>query len=159
MQAFWLLFYGSAAAFALWATWRDEDLRWLGGTLCFSFVISNLVWFLGSVSQRPGIYTMLEVFVAVCAYVAWHRHPSKSLIAVVMLATLSICANIGFAITYEDHGPQTRGHEITTNLIFLFECLLTAGVGIMDGFRTGRFRRRASNGEAASQSHVAGEAE
>lgn len=154
MIALSLLLFGGAAGLALWATKHDEDLIWVGGAILFSFLVSNVLWFAGGITHRPGVYTMLEMFILIAAFLSWHEKRHRALIGVAVLATLSIAANVAFALVYSGEASQVRAHETATNIIFMFECLLTIGVGIMDGHRSGRFDRGINNGGPSADPHV-----
>lgn len=154
------VFYASLAALAAWTTWRDEDLRWLGGALILSFVVSNFVFWLEQFdlidrSVRPGIYSILEVLVATAAYCSWCPAPvRRCLIGVVVAAVVSICANVGYASILEPTWRQISTWEWITNLCFAAECLLATVVGIHHGLRAGRFHIRALDRWLPAASHA-----
>lgn len=133
--------YGALIAVTLWASARNEDLRWVGASLGASYGVSNIIWFVGEVTQRPGIYSMLELFIIIATYLAWEVRRERMLIALVFISALSICANIALAAIEHPNPGQVRMHEILTNLCFTIECLLLFAVGVRDGIRTGRFDR------------------
>lgn len=136
-----LVFYGALIAITIWASARNEDLRWVGASLGASYGVSNVIWFLGTPVQRPGIYSMLELFIIIATYLAWEVRRERLLIVLVITSTLSICANIGLAAIAHPHPGQVRVHEVLTNIFFMIECLLLTTVGVRDGIRTGRFDR------------------
>lgn len=139
------LFYGLLAALAMWATWHDEDLRWIGLWLVFGWLLSNLLFFSVPVIHRPGPYTFIEMMVALSAYCAWGVHAgrrySKALVAIVVTNLVSIGFNIGFASSFPPVYRQIHLFEIGTNICFGIECVLAFGSGIADGYRIGRFYR------------------
>ena len=155
-----LVFYGSLTALAVWATWRDENLRWIGVALLTSWAASNFTWFLLSVVSRPAIYTMTEMFVMVSAYMAWEmRRPGPKsdqlLLALIAVSTLSTMANVALARVGKPTFAQIHLHELATNICFALECLIVAGVGVADGYRTGRFARWGSARRSAAQPDAA----
>lgn len=148
-----LSFYGSLAIVALWASWRDDDLRWVGLAICFSFIASNLTWFFMATVTRPGVYTMCEIFISLTTYMAWHELRYKILIAIVMVSALSICANVALSLQLQPVWTQIHTHEMITNVCFVLECLLTFGAGVMHGVRTGRFNLRLGLRNRTRQHH------
>jgi hypothetical protein len=153
-----LLGYGLLTMLTIWASARDNDLRWVGAALGASFALSNVTWFLGNVTARPGLYTMLEMFVALAAYLAWDIRREKALVLVVVASTMSICANIALAIISEPSNRQLRIHETVTNICFAAECLLVLYAGVADGYRTGRFPSRLVGGGNRAEQDAAREA-
>lgn len=137
-----LAFYGSLALLALWATWRDFDLRWIGAWLVAGYVLSNALFFTVAVAHRVGPYSFIEVMVAVTAMSAWTEHRYRALIGIVVFNLASIGANIAFAVHFPPSQRQIFLWEVTTNICFAAECLIATGVGIAHGYRTGRFSRR-----------------
>lgn len=144
----WAL-YGGAALLSLALSWHDRPVRSVSLALLASFVVSNLVWFFGQVSDRPGVYTALQMWITTRAWLAWveckHKEPCSRaealmLLAVVGLSVVYISVNVAFTLTFAGQTSQLRQHEITTNLLYLAQCLLVAGVGVWDGARFDRFR-------------------
>lgn len=153
-----LILYGLLACGALWATWRDADLRQLGIAIALNFVASNAVWLSVPPAQRPGPYTVLEMLVMIAAFMAFdlraarHGRRSLALIAVIAAALLSACANVALALAGSHPSwAQVHSHELVTNACFAAECLLCSGVGIADGVRTGRFADRRAPRRRAAQ--------
>lgn len=149
--------YGSLAALALWATCRDEYLRWIGFWLVGGFVLSNILFFSGvSASQRIGPYTAIEIMVAVSATWAAAAR-TRWLIAIIVFNLLSIAANIGLAANFPPTPRQIYLWELTTNMCFAAECLFAFGIGTAHGLRTGHFnswvrlRRHPAQPDAARQ--------
>lgn len=136
-----LIFYGVLVALAMWATAREENLRWIAAAIAASYAVSNMLWFLGTVPQRPGIYSMLEMFIIISAWLAYEIRRERALIFLVTVSALSICANIGLAAIEHPNNGQVRMHEILTNICFMIECLIVISLGVRDGVRTGRFGR------------------
>lgn len=152
---FWLALYGAFAAAAFAATFRDGDLFWVGFWLVSSFATSNFLWLLSvPAADRPGVYTMLEVIVAVASYCAWGNHPCPALKVLVAVNALSICANIAFAAIISPTWRQVHAWEVTTNLCFAIECMLAIGVGL-HGRRVSRFNWWPFVGRNAAATHVA----
>lgn len=152
--------YGALAALAVWATWKDEDLRWIGWMLAASFCVSNALYFTQPLTAWPGPYTLAEMLIALAAYCAWAVTRYRLLVALVVLNLASIGINLNFAAS----GLAPSRHEIFvfvvgTNICFAVECLLTLGVGIAHGYRTGRFNRRFPFRRRAPQPNAAREGE
>lgn len=139
----YLVLYGSMAALAIWATYWDEDLRWVGFWLGTGCIVSNIFYFSAPLTARPGPYTLIEIMVALAAYCAWASREYRALIAVVAINLLSIMFNIWFAaIGAHPNKYQGEVFVVGTNLCFAAECFLTLGIGVAHGYRIGRFRRR-----------------
>lgn len=138
-----LIFYGSLAALALWATWRDRELVWIGFWLVGGFLISNVLFFLATLEWRPGPYSVIEVMVFFAAMMAWaeERRLRWPLLILCGVNVLSIAATVAFAATIAPNRSQIFLWELTTNICFAVECLLATWVGVADGYRTGRFAR------------------
>lgn len=155
-----LVFYGTLAVLAVWATWTDEDLRWTGLWLAAGFVLSNILYFAAPVTARPGPYTLIEILIAIAAYCAWGVTGYKLLIVLVAFNLISIGINVGFAATGEEPTRyQIYVFVVGTNICFVIECLLALSVGIAHGYRTGRFHRRLPLRWRAPQQNVAREGE
>lgn len=137
-----ILFYGALALLALWATWRDFDLFWVGIWLFLGFVASNVMFATMPVRDLPGPYTFIECLVAVAATTAWLHHRYRGLIALVSVNLLSIGFNVAYALNRPPTPYQDWLWVVATNACFAAECLIVAGVGIAHGYRTGRFARR-----------------
>lgn len=140
---FLLLLYGSLAVLAVWATWRDYDLMTVALCLLFGFVVSNYLFFTAPPTDRPGPFSLIEMLVAVAAFLAWREHRYRALLVLVGFNIVSIIANIAYA--WQGPNPewrQTHLFEVVTNLCFAAECLLVTWAGVQHGYRTGRFRRR-----------------
>lgn len=137
-----ILFYGSLAALALFATWRDIDMFWVGLWLALGFVASNIMFASMVVRDLPGPYTFIEVMVAVAAVAAWTSHRYRGLIALVAVNLTSIGFNVVYALNRPPTPYQDYLWVVATNACFAAECLIVAGVGIAHGYRTGRFSRR-----------------
>lgn len=137
-----LALYGSLAALALWATWRDFYLRPLGLVLAAGFLLSNSLYFASITAvERAGPYSGIEVLVAAAAFYALAVR-SRWLILVLAFNLLSIASNIGIAVNNSPDQQQIFAWIVTTNICFAAECVVTTGVGIAHGYRTGRFHRR-----------------
>lgn len=127
------LIFGSLALFAAWATWPDRELRSVGLAVIFSFIVSNLIWFYGTPDQRPGVFTMAEVVIALSALTAWYsgRH-QLMLFIIAVTATVSICCNISFALVHPITLMHINTYEFVTNILFALECVLIGATGISD---------------------------
>lgn len=140
-----LAFYGCLAGAALYATWHNRELRMIGLALVMGFTVSNFAWSMLPAHERPGIYTMVEMFVILWAYLAWIERKSAFLVGIVCASIVSICANIAFALQLEPGASVPlelrRIHVIATNACFVVECLLTIWLGVSDGVRGGRLYR------------------
>lgn len=155
-----LVFYGTLAVLALWATWRDEDLRWIGWMLAVGYGLSNILFFMVPVAAWPGPYTMIEILVALFAYCAWGATGYRALIVLVVFNLVSVGINVNFAAAgFEPSQYETMVFVVGTNICFAAECLLTLGVGIAHGYRTGRFHRRFHLRRHAPQPNAAREGE
>ena len=137
-----ILFYGSLALLALWATWREFDLFWVGIWLFIGFVASNVMFASMAVRDLPGPYTFIECLVAVAAVSAWVALRYRGLIALVAVNLMSIGFNVAYALNRPPTPYQDYLWVAATNVCFAAECLIVAGVGIAHGYRTGRFTRR-----------------
>lgn len=139
-----LAFFGALASLAVWATWADEDLRWVGLMLAIGFGLSNAMFFAGvPVQVWPGPYTMIEVLVALTAYVAWGSTGYRALIVLVGFNLASVGANLVFAAQgFYPSRWEMLVFVVATNVCFMAECLLALGVGIAHGYRVGRFNWR-----------------
>lgn len=137
-----LIFYGTLASLALWATWKDEDLRWIGGWLVAGFCLSNVLFFTVPIVTWPGPYTMIEMLVALTAYCAWATLGYRLLILLVTFNLISLGVTINFATAgFNPSRYEIMVFVIGTNICFTVECFITLSVGIAHGYRTGRFRR------------------
>lgn len=136
------LFYGSLALLALWATWRDFDLLWIGLWLFIGFVASNIMFATMPVHDLPGPYTFIETMVATAVVSAWASHRSPAMIAIVAVNLVSIGFNVAYALNRPPTAYQDYLWVAATNACFAAECLIVIGVGIAHGYRTGRFTRR-----------------
>ena len=152
-----MLFYGCLAALALWATWRDFDLRWVGIWLVAGYIITNIMFFTVKVETMVGPYTFIEVMVAIAAMSAWIEHRYNALVLLVAINLVSIGANVAFAANFPPDERQIFLWELTTNICFAAECLIAAGVGVHHGYCTGRFTRRLRPGSGDAQPDAARE--
>ena len=155
-----ILLYGGLAFLALWATWRDRCLFWVAFWIGVSFIVSNMLWAISvPATDRPGIYTMLEVLISVATLCAWERKQHRILVALVSVSALSVCANIVFASIVDPTWRHIHVWEWTTNLCFAAECLLASWGGISYGYESGRFVHRpfANRSHAAANAHTKGE--
>lgn len=151
-------FYGALTALAVWATWKDEDLRWIGWMLAAGFCLSNILFFSVPIIAWPGPYTMIEVLIALTAYCAWGATGYRLLIVLVAFNLASLGITVNFAAAgFEPTGQDITVFVVGTNLCFTVECLLALSVGIAHGYRTGRFRRWFLPGRRAAQPNAARE--
>lgn len=164
----WAL-YGGAAALALWLTWGDASVRMVAVALVTSFIVSNAMWLCGPVAHRPGVYSALQVCVATRSWLAWlelghsegrdRTSDRRALVGVVALAVAYICVNLAFSLVYRRAPGQLRAYEVTTNIIYLCECLAVVGIGVADAFRSGRLPGWARLRGRTSQPHAPRERE
>jgi hypothetical protein len=169
-----VVFFAALALLALWACWRDSDLFWVGLWLVGNCVLSNIIQFgfvlpiedpaarLAAVGAlKPGLFTFVEAMTAVAVFCAWtdYRHYSpgiaRSLIALIMCNTVSICFNVALAAYFPPDARQVFLYEATTNLIFTIECLLAFGIGVAHGVWSGRFSRWPRLSRRAAKPHAA----
>lgn len=148
--------YATFTAGALWATWPDDDLRWVGVWLLVSFAAANWMHANMAVTDLAGPYSLIEFMILLAAGVAWDNHRRYwGLVLLGGINLLSICVCIAFAT----EKPATPRHifvfELTTNLCFAAECLLAMVAGIADGYRTGRFDCMLFGGRRPVAPHVA----
>jgi hypothetical protein len=135
-----LLLYGGLASLAVWATWHDRCLFWVGFWIAGSFLTSNALWWFGiPATDRPGIYSMLEVLISVATVCAWDDKQRRILLFLVGMSAVSVCANIVFASIAHPTWRHIHVWEWTTNLCFTAECLLASWGGISHGYESGRF--------------------
>jgi hypothetical protein len=138
--------YGAVVGAALWLAWQDEDYCSVAWTLVGSFVVSNLVWHLADPESRPGVYSMLELFVIVMTFMAWAHKRGKGLVLLVAVSAGSIAANIAFASIRRPELSQIHLHEAVINICFLTECLIVGVLGGLESARAGRFNWLPSGG-------------
>lgn len=131
--------YGLLAGLALWATCRDEYMRWLGLWLMGEWLLSNILVFGGVPAQdRIGPYSMLQIMIAIAA--AWGlRDRSRWLIGVLLVCVVYFSANIALALEKHPDPRQIYLWIVTTNLAFAVQCLLAFGIGVAQRARTGHF--------------------
>ena len=144
MGEYLFLGYGALALIALWATWRDTDLVWIGVFLIGGWAVSNLAdWYL-PIERQPGPYAVIElliVYVTSLAYMAELRRGRRRwpLLLLGGAAIVSVIATAAFTTQYPPSGRQVYLWKLTTNLCFAAECLFATTTGVIDGYRTGRF--------------------
>lgn len=152
---FWTIFYSLFAASALAACWHNHDLRWLAYALLGGWAVSNLAVYSGiQAADRVGIYTTIEMVVSVASFMAWSARRNRWLIAVVIVCTMSIIANLAFASILEPKPRQVWLWEVTTNVCFALECVLATGAGLSDGLWLCRFRRWSGLGQPVADAHA-----
>lgn len=164
----WGILWAGAAAFplvpifaafttlAVWSTWVDDDLRWVGVWLLVSYGAANWMHAEMHVSGLPGPYAMIEVMILLATAVAWDSHRRYwGLVVLGGLNILSICVCIAFAAEKPIVPRHIFVFELTTNICFAAECLLAIGAGIADGYRTGRFNRLPFGGRRTVATNVA----
>lgn len=133
--------YGLLALAALVVMRHDSELRWIGAWLVIGWAVSNLIAWYAPVTFRPGPYTMIEMMVALAAYLSWGEHRYRALLLIVVVNAASICANFAFAYNFPPSPQQIWLFEATTNTTFALECALAIGVGVAHGRRAGHFVR------------------
>lgn len=153
-----LVVFSALAMFALWANWHDTALRDVGIAVVLSFTLSNACFFGGiDIRYRPGIYTVIEMAVAVATYVAFIMSGQRLLFGVIIAALLSIAANISFAHSVGNSIPalnQLHLWELLTNLCFAAECIFAGAAGVAHGAQRGRFRNWLDRGRVAPYADV-----
>ncbi len=127
---FWPALYGALAALAGLVVWRDAELRMVGVMLAVSWLGSNLAGVYLAPSERPAVYTVLEIVVSLMAYFAWVGGKSRALIGLLAVSAVSIAANIALAAIFEPTREQVRLWQIATNICFGLECLLAVVAGV-----------------------------
>lgn len=149
--------FAAATAGAIWSTWADEDLRWIGVWLAISFAASNWMHAKMHVTVLPGPYSMIEVMILLAAGVAWDSHRRYwGLLVLGSINILSICICIAFAAQMPINHRHVFVFEVTTNLCFAAECLLAIGAGIANEYRTGRFNRLLFSGRRTVATNAVG---
>lgn len=136
-----LAFYGGLAALAVASTWRVAELRCLGIALLAGFLLSNLAHFALSFDERPAAFTVIEIGISLCAFIARTLGAPRAMVAIISISVLSVTANI--AISLYDHPSLYQIHvwEGITNLCYIGECLLASGAGIYAGGWNGGLHR------------------
>lgn len=135
-----LIFFGTLALLAAWATKGEEDLQWVGVALLAGYALSNLLHATMRVTNMPGPYSLIEFLVLFLTSIAWDSHRRCwPLLVLAGVNIVSICTNIAFASIFPPSPRQIYHFELTTNLCFVAECLLATGVGVYNGRRHGRF--------------------
>lgn len=126
------LFYALLALFALGATLGKEGKAQVGGMLFACWVASNLLFWIFPVEMRPAVFPVLDVIFALTAAKAGKETGSRVPLVLITLSVLAIAANTAFSITGAGTTRQVYIYEITLNVIFALQCLVTGGWGVAD---------------------------
>lgn len=133
----WWPVYLVCACLAVAMTWRDRDLQLVGLTLLGGWLLSNAaVWFGMPVDQRPAAYTVIEIAVALMAYIALSGGKSRVLSGLIAVNAASIAANIAFSAAPFYDIPSGKSSaalikwQIVTNICFAMECLFASIAGV-----------------------------
>ncbi len=126
-----LAFFSALICIALWATWRDADLRAVGCALVISWLLSIGLWLTNNLEDRAAVYTMGEVITITAAGLALRDKYRLWLVALACINVASICFNVALAIKGTGRPEYVNLHGDATNIIFGLECLAAflAGVG------------------------------
>jgi hypothetical protein len=152
-------FYGAFALFAFAATVGKPGKTQVGITLALCWLASLGLWLGFPVEWRPAIFPILDVIFALTAAKAYMETGSKAPLLLVGLSVLAISASLAFVILLAS-GISTAGswrhviaYEISLNVIFVFQCIVTGGWGVADVVgRLVRFDRSASDSWRGAES-------
>lgn len=136
-----LAFYGTFAAFALIGTWGRGSRQQVGVMLMLCWLASNVLWFAFPVEWRPAVFPVLDVLFALTCAKAHKETGSRVPLVLIALAVMAIAASTAFSISGAGSWRQVVAYEITLNIIFVAQCLVTGGWGLADAvgraFRVG----------------------
>jgi len=138
----------AAAIAAMWAVWRDENVRPTGFALFASLVGSNAAHVFLSPMERPAAYTVFEVMIAATAMLARVCGGSVLLIPLVIVSFMSVTSNLVYSLHLAPTVWQTQAWEIWTNVCYVLECILIFWTGMMQ--RVGLRDRRTDDRNHAS---------
>jgi hypothetical protein len=133
--------FAACAIGATYAARRDDDLRMVGGMLILNLLLSNLVVAMTRDPQaRAGVFTMVEILVAVAAYLAYAMGaPHRALIAVVSLCLISISSTVAYALIHAPSRETINLWHLVTNGCFVLNCLLVGVTGRRDAVGSDNF--------------------
>lgn len=133
-------FYGSLAGFALWATWRVDGVRQVGVTLALCWAASNLAFWFVPIEYRTAVNPIIDVMFILAAAKAGMETKSRVPLVLITLSVLAIVINTAFSMSAARDWSQLHLYEVSLNLIFVLQCLVTSGWGIADADWVDRFR-------------------
>lgn len=126
------VFFAIFALFALIGTWGREGKAQVGVVLFACFVASNTLWWAFPIEWRPALYPILDVlFALTCAKAGKETH-SRVPVALISLSVMAVAANTAFGISGAGSWGQIHAYEITLNIIFVAQCLVTGFWGLAD---------------------------
>lgn len=127
-----LLFYGTFALFALIGTWGREGKSQVGVMLMLCWLASNVLWFAFPVEWRPAVFPVLDVLLALTCAKAHKETGSRVPLILIGLSVMAIAASTAFSISGAGSWRQVVAYEITLNIIFVAQCLVTGFWGLAD---------------------------
>jgi hypothetical protein len=134
----WLLIVGATVLAAFWSPARTLALA-LGA----SWLMSLAAFYLLSLPVRPTANTLIDFWMFCMAVSQWH----KARFAAGAIAGISFALIVRHFV-FAWHGPSTQtAYEDMVNLLFLGECIVIGGVGVVD-----RWASRVSKRAAALRS-------
>lgn len=136
-------FYGAFAAFAVLATWCKESKAQVGIVLALCWLASLALWAAFPIEWRPAVFPILDVLFALTAAKAGKETGSRVPLVLIALSVLAICASTAISIVGVGSWRQVVAYEISLNVIFVAQCLVTGGWGIADAL--GRLVRFSSS--------------
>lgn len=125
-------FYGAFALFALAATWGKDRKAQVGIVLALCWVASNAMWWVFPLEWRPAVFPILDVIFALTAAKAARETGSRVPLVLIALSVMAIAANTAFSILGAGSWRQVSAYEITLNVIFVLQCIVTGGWGAAD---------------------------
>lgn len=124
--------YACFALFAIVATWGKPGKAQVGIMLFVCWVTSNAIWWAFSVEWRPALYPVLDVIFALTAAKAGKETNSRVPLALIALSVMAIAANTAFSISGAGSWDHIHAYEITLNIIFVLQCVVTGSWGVAD---------------------------
>lgn len=124
--------YGVLAAITAISLWKRPSLRSLGLALALGYIGSNVAHAMLAPVERPPLYTVIEIVVALMAYGSHLEKPARLMIAIIYIAGISILSNVVYSGTEQGH-DETVVWQWITNLCFAGECLLAICAGVKAG--------------------------
>lgn len=118
--------FGLLALLALWATSNDHSRGIIARVIFLTFIISNLMFYTVEPVLRPTIQPIFDMCIGIAAFAAWEYRRGWDVPVLIALATLSACASVAHSITQE----AQYAWELTTNLIYVAECLVVSARGM-----------------------------
>lgn len=138
------IFYAIFAFYALFGTLGKEGKGQVGVMLFACWVVSNAVFWALPFEARPSFLPILDVLFALSAAKAGKETGSKVPLLLIGLSVIALAANSAFSIAAIEQGGITPAqlylYEVSLNIVFLLQCLITGSWGIADALgRLGRF--------------------